>query len=205
MSSCGVCSLAPGQRHHFRLGDNIAEMMTEATDTAKKLGARVSHELNFRAKLWTEEKARRIQTPFMKQVDLLITTEEDTERVFGIKRATYGEVARELADRFGISVVTITLRGTPSVSRNTWRALAFAGGRVYEDNTYEIEVVDRVGGGDNYAAGFIYGYLTADIDYAVKLGNAFTALKHTSWGDFNWATREEAESLIKGASLRIAR
>ena len=187
------------------LSDASAEVTAQAIRAAKKAGALVSYDLNYRAKLWSQEKARQIQTPFMQYVDNLITTEEDTERVFGIKAADYKQAARELAERFSLPVVAITLRGTPSVWRNTWSSLAYANGAFIEDVTYDLEVVDRLGAGDNYTAGFVYGFLTQGVEHAVRLGDAFAALKHTSWGDFNFATREEAEKLIKGSSLRIAR
>jgi len=94
------------------------------------------------------------------------------------------------------------------VWRNAWSAFAYAEGRYVEDVTYEIEIVDRLGGGDNYSAGFIYGYITEGVDKGVRLGNAFSALKQTSWSDFNWTTLEEAEKLLQApmtASLRITR
>jgi len=144
----------------------------------------------------------------MEFVDVLITTEEDTNRVFGIQGSDYKQVAKQLADRFDFKVVTITLRGTPSVWRNTWSAFAYADGRFFEDSTYEIEIVDRLGGGDNYSAGFIYGYFTDGAEKAVRLGNAFSALKQTTWSDFNWTTLEEAEKLLQAperANLRITR
>jgi 2-dehydro-3-deoxygluconokinase len=168
----------------------------------------VSYDLNYRAKLWPTEKARAVQEPFMEFVNVLIATEEDTNRVFGIQGSDYKQVAKGLADRFGFKAVTITLRGTPSVWRNTWSAFAYADGRFVEDTTYEIEIVDRLGGGDNYSAGFIYGYITDGVDKAVRLGNAFSALKQTTWSDFNWTTLEEAEKLLQApeaASLRITR
>jgi 2-dehydro-3-deoxygluconokinase len=182
--------------------------VTEAAiRAAKRAGLTVSYDLNYRAKLWTTDKARAVQEPLMKFVDVLITTEEDTERVFGIKGADYKEVARQLAERFDLRVVTVTLRGTPSVWRNSWSAFAYADGRYVEDVSYEIEIVDRLGGGDNYSAGFIYGYITDGVDKAVRLGNAFSA-SQTSWSDFNWTTREEAEKLLQApltTSLRITR
>jgi len=187
------------------LSESTARVTEEAIKAAKEAGLLVGYDLNYRAKLWSEEKARAVQEPLMSQVDILITTEEDTERVFGIRGSDYEDVARQLAQRFGLKVVTITLRGTPSVWRNTWSAIAVADGKCYRDTTYEIEIVDRVGGGDTYSAGFLYGYLTRDVEYALRLGNAFTALKQTSWGDFSYASREEAEQLMKGSSLRIAR
>jgi 2-dehydro-3-deoxygluconokinase len=187
------------------LSDQAAAVTAEAISAAKSAGAVVSYDLNYRAKLWSQEKARQVQTPYMAQTDILITTEEDTERVFGITGRDFREVARTLADHFQLKVVAITLRGTPSVWRNTWSALAYSDGKFYDDVEYDVEVVDRVGSGDTFSAGFLYGYLTEGIERGVKVGNAFAALKHTSWGDFNWATREETEALLKGSGLRIVR
>ena len=187
------------------LSDSAAAVTAEAIAAAKAAGAQVSYDLNYRAKLWTQEKARGVQTPFMADVDILITTEEDTERVFGITGADYREVAQTLADHFHLRVVVITLRGTPSVWRNTWSALAYSEGKFYDDVTYDVEVVDRVGSGDTFSAGFLYGYLTQNIARGLKVGNAFAALKHSSWSDFNWTTLEETEALIQGSGLRIVR
>jgi 2-dehydro-3-deoxygluconokinase len=187
------------------LSDSAAAVTAEAIRAAKGAGAQASYDLNYRAKLWSQDKARRVQTPFMADVDVLITTEEDPERVFGITGGDYREVAKTLADRFHLPVVAITLRGTPSVWRNTWSALAYSDGKFYDDVSYEVEVVDRVGSGDTFSAGFLFGYLTQDIGRGLKVGNAFAALKHTSWSDFNWTTLEETEALIKGSGLRIVR
>jgi len=190
------------------LSDDVAAVTEDALRSAKAAGLTVSYGLNYRAKLWPPEKARAVQEPFMEFVDVLITTEEDTNRVFGIQGSDYKQVAKQLADRFDFKVVTITLRGTPSVWRNTWSAFAYADGRFFEDSTYEIEIVDRLGGGDNYSAGFIYGYFTDGAEKAVRLGNAFSALKQTTWSDFNWTTLEEAEKLLQAperANLRITR
>ncbi len=187
------------------LSDSAAAVTAEAISAAKSAGAIVSYDLNYRAKLWSQEKAKQIQTPYMGQIDILITTEEDTERVFGITGRDFREVARTLADHFKLKVVAITLRGTPSVWRNTWTALAYSDGQFYDDVEYDVEVVDRVGSGDTFSAGFLYGYLTEGVERGVRIGNAFAALKHTSWGDFNWATKEETEALLKGSGLRIVR
>jgi len=187
------------------LSDSAALVTEKALETAKEVGCLVSYDLNYRARLWSQEKAREVQTPFMKYVDVLLTTEADTKRVFGIEREDYKQVAVDLAEKFGFKVVTITMRGNPSVWRNSWSAIAYANGTFYDDVTYEIEVVDRVGGGDNYTAGFLYGYLTEGVAKGVRYGNAFSALKQTSWGDLNWTTLEEVEALLKGAGLRISR
>ncbi len=188
------------------LSDSAAAAVCEAMENAKKHGCLVSYDLNYRGKLWSPDKARQVQEPLMKMVDILSTTEEDAETVYGVTGANYAEVGRKLVDRFGFQVVTITLRGTPSVWRNTWTSIAVdRQGNAFEDKTYEVELVDRVGGGDAYTAGFLYGYLLKGPAEAIVYGNAFSVLKQTSWGDFNWATLSEVENLLKGSSLRIAR
>lgn len=202
------------------LSDSAAAAVREALRAAKDAGLTTSYDLNYRGKLWTPEKAQAIQEPMMDSVDVLITTEEDTDVVFKIKAEggsgdgkfakisseSYKQVAQRLSAKFHFKAVAITLRENPLVWRNSWSALAYAEGKFFEDVKYDIEVVDRVGAGDSFAAGFIYGYLAkANWQDAVRYGNAMGALKHTMPGDFNWATREEVESLMKGASLRVAR
>lgn len=187
------------------LSSSAAEVTMEALKEAKKQNVIVSYDLNYRAKLWNEEEANRVQTPMMDYVDILITTEEDTYRVFKIKENNYEEVAKKLVEKFKFKIVAITLRGDISVLKNTWTAIAYADGKIYKDKTYEVEIVDRVGAGDSFSAGFIYGYLTADIEKGVKYGVAFSALKHSIPGDLNWSTKEEVEAQIKGAGLRISR
>jgi len=202
------------------LSDSAAAVTLDALKAAKKAGCKVSYDLNYRGKLWSAEKARAVQTPMMEYVDILISTEEDTSKVFGIRgdvsveddtfRAvsseTYGIVAQKLAERFSFDAVAITLREDISVWRNTWGAVAYAGGKVYEGPRYEVEIVDRVGGGDSFSAGFIYGLLTKDVEYGLQFGNAFSALAHSVPGDFNYCTKEEAEALVKGGgNLRIRR
>ena len=89
--------------------------------------------------------------------------------------------------------------------RNTWTAIAYADGAFADDRTYEIELVDRIGGGDAYSAGFLYGLLTGDVAKGVVYGNAFSALKQASWGDLNFATHAEVEAQVHGAGTRIIR
>jgi len=187
------------------LSDAAAEAVRDAFAAARAAGIPVTYDLNYRAKLWSEERARAVQEPLMADVDVLITTEEDTRRVFGITGSDYGEVARKLVDRFGFKVVTITLRGDISVLRNTWTAIAHADGVDYDDRTYDIEIVDRVGGGDAYAAGFLYGWLTGDVAAGVRYGDAVSALQQTLPGDLAWVTIDEAQAQLSGAGLRIAR
>ena len=187
------------------LSPDAAQVTAEALKTAKKLGGKVSYDLNYRARLWTPEEARKCQEPLMEYVDVLFSTEEDTKKVLGISADSYQEVARKLAEKFRFEVVCITLREDISVLRNRWTAIAYAGGKIYDDKTYDVEIVDRVGAGDSFSAGFIYGYLTGDVGKGVKYGNAYSALKHSVPGDTNWATLQEVENLLKSTSLRISR
>ncbi len=202
------------------LSDTAAAATLEALRAARQAGLTVSYDLNYRSKLWSAEKAQAVQEPMMEFVDVLITTEEDTGVVFKIKAGgetdergfekvsaeSYREVARRLHEKFHFKAVAITLRENPLVWRNTWTAIAYADGKFYEDVKYDLEIVDRIGGGDSFSAGFIYGRLVKkSYDDAVRYGNAFSALKHSIPGDFNWATLQEVESLLKGASLRVAR
>jgi len=187
------------------LSPGAAQVTAEALKTAKKMGCKVSYDLNYRARLWTPEEARKCQEPLMEYVDVLFSTEEDTKKVLGISAETYQEVARKLAEKFKFEVVCITLREDISVLRNRWSAIAYSAGKIYDDKTYDVEIIDRVGAGDSFSAGFIYGYLTGDVDKGVKYGNAYSALKHSSPGDANWSTLQEVENLLKSASLRISR
>lgn len=187
------------------LSKSCAETTFEAIKAAKAAGAKVSYDVNYRKKLWTPEEASACQVPMMEYVDILITTEEDTGVVFGIREDSYQEVAIKLNERFGFEVVAITLREDHSVQRNTWSAFAYHDGKLYESVKYQCELIDRVGAGDSFTAGFIYGYLTGDVQKGVDYGTAFSALKHSIPGDLNWATIEEVETLLKGGGSRIQR
>jgi 2-dehydro-3-deoxygluconokinase len=188
------------------LSASAAQVTAEALKAAKKAGCTVSYDLNYRKKLWSPADARRIQEPMMEEVDILITTEEDTNVVFGIKEKDYETVAEKLAQTFKFKIVAITLREDLSVWRNNWTAIAYHDGKIFRDRKYEVEIVDRVGAGDSFTAGFLFGWLKLnDVQKGVQYGNAFAALKHTVPGDFNWTTFEEVETQLKGAGLRISR
>ncbi len=189
------------------LSSSAAEVTTEVLKKARDKGVQVSFDLNYRVKLWTQEQAKKTLSSLMQYVDILVTTEEDTERVFQIKGKDWEDVARKLAETFGFKIVAITLRENVSVWRNNWTAIALKDGDIYKDRTYEIEVVDRVGSGDAFAGGFLYGYSTkGDVQEALKYGNATAVLKHSNPTDFGWFTLEEVEKLIVGkGDLRINR
>lgn len=189
------------------LSKSALETTAEALNKAREKGVLISFDLNYRAKLWSQEQAKAGLSPLMKYVDMLITTEEDTARVFNIGGKDWKEVARKLAETFGFKIVAITLRENITVWRNNWTAIVLKDGQIYEDEKYDVEVVDRVGSGDAFAGGFLYAYLTGkDIETALKYGNAAAVLKHSCPGDLAWFTLEEVEKLIVGkGDLRISR
>jgi len=188
------------------LSASAAEVTVDALKAAKSSGCTVSYDLNYRKKLWSPMDAKKIQEPMMADIDILITTEEDTNVVFGIKEKDYEAVAERLAKTFKFKIVAITLRKDLSVWRNNWTAIAYQDGKIFRDRTYEVEIVDRVGAGDSFTAGFLYGWLKEkDVEEGLRYGDAFAALKHTFPGDFNWSTQENVETLLKGAGLRISR
>ncbi|MGB9662144.1 MAG: PfkB family carbohydrate kinase [Moorellaceae bacterium] len=201
------------------LGDNVAAVTLEAVQTAKKLGLTVSCDLNYRKNLWSPEKARATMTGLMAYVDLAIGNEEDAEKVFGIKAPAsdvtagriseegYRQVAAELARRFNLRMVAITLRESFSAFDNGWSALLYDGQEFYRSRRYQIHIVDRVGGGDAFAGGLIYALLEGyNAREALEFAVAASCLKHTIPGDFNHVTREEVLALMKGdASGRVQR
>ena len=201
------------------LGPRVAEATAEACRAAKEAGLTVSCDLNYRKKLWTPAQAKETMTGLMEWVDVAIGNEEDAEKVFGIKAEaadvsgghvaaeTYEEVARTLAERFGLKAVAITLRESRSADENGWSAMLLADGRVHRSRRYEVRIVDRVGGGDSFAAGLIYGRATGmDAQAALEFAVAASCLKHSVSGDFNLVSVAEVENLVGGdASGRVQR
>jgi len=187
------------------LSSTAAEATREALQAARKGGVRTSIDLNYRAKLWSQAEAGRWMTEFMQYCDVLITTEEDIERVFQLQGKDYEDVAGQVARRFPFHALAITLRENPLVWKNSWTGIAYQQGKLFRTRTYEVEIVDRLGAGDSFAAGFIHGLLDNDVQNGLDYGVAASALKHSIPGDFNWITREEVESLLKSPGLRISR
>lgn len=199
------------------LSESAAKVTAESLVAAKKAGLTVSYDLNYRSKLWTAEKARAVQEPLMKHVDVLITTEEDAFVVFGIgpgakgtgdhvEAESYDKVARALEKRFKLRAVAVTVRENPRVLLNSWSAIVAADRKIHRAPRYEVEVVDRIGAGDAFAAGLIVSRLeNRGWDDAVRFATAISALKHTIPGDFCLVTRAEVEQLLRGASLRVSR
>jgi 2-dehydro-3-deoxygluconokinase len=187
------------------LSAGAAETTREALSAARAAKVGISIDLNYRVKLWSQANAGRWMREFMNTCDVLITTEEDVERVFQIKGSNYEDVALRLLDAFPLTTVAITLRENPLVWKNTWTAIACKGKTIYRTRTYEVEIVDRLGAGDSFAAGLIHGLLDDDLQKGLDWGVAASALKHSIPGDFAWVTGEEVESLLKSGNLRIAR
>lgn len=199
------------------LSDGLADITKTALITAKEKGVTVSCDLNYRKALWTTEKAARVMGELMPYVDILIANEEDSEKVFGIKAEgdiTKGEVsaeghrsvAKQLVARFGFKQVAITLRGSISASDNRWQAMLYDGKDFYDSKEYLIHIVDRVGGGDSFAAGLIYGLSNFDKQQAIEFATAASCLKHTIEGDFNLVTVDEVSKLASGdGSGRVTR
>ena len=187
------------------LSASSAATTREAMIAAKAAGVKTSMDLNYRVKLWTTTEAGKCLSDLMQYCDVLITTEEDVEKVFGITGSNYEEVAAKVADKFKLDIVAITLRENPLVWRNTWTGMAYQKGKVYKTRTYEVEIVDRLGAGDSFAAGLIHGLLGGDVQNALDWGVATSAIKHSIPGDFAWVRPEEVEALLKGGGLRISR
>lgn len=201
------------------LGDNVAEICLEAVKAAKKLGLKVSCDLNYRKKLWTREKAGKVMAELMPYVDVCIANEEDASDVFGIKAENtdieggkidgegYKEVAKKLKERFGFSYVAITLRSSISANDNDWAAMLYDGNDSYFSRKYHMHIVDRVGGGDSFGAGLIYAMLDGkDAQGIIEFAVAASCLKHSIEGDYNMVSVAEVESLAGGnASGRVQR
>lgn len=200
-----------------------AETCLEAAKKAKEMGLTVSSDLNYRAQLWKWGKtAREVMTELVKYADIAICNEEDAEKVFGIKAPgvdvltgkveaeKYLSVAEKLMEMFpNLKKVAITLRGSISASHNTWSGILYDGETFYTAPIYQItHIVDRVGGGDAFAAGLIYGLLKFgnDLQRVLNFAVAASCLKHTIFGDSNIISVEEVEKLATGiTSGRIAR
>lgn len=201
------------------LGDNVAAVCLEACKAAKDLGLTVSCDLNYRKNLWSKQKAGEVMGTLMPYVDVCIANEEDAADVFGIHASNtdvtagkvnhdgYREVAKLLAERFGFSKVAITLRQSISASDNKWGAMLYDGKDYFFSKTYDVRIVDRVGGGDSFGAGLIFSSLSnMTAQECVEFAAAASCLKHTIEGDFNLVSVDEVKKLAQGdGSGRVQR
>ncbi len=201
------------------LSDKAAALTEAALKAAKAKGVTTSIDLNYREKLWSKEKAKEVMTRLCQYVDVCIGNEEDAETTLGFKsRGTditkgelnlegYKDVFGQMKEKFGFKYIASTLRESYSASDNGWSALVYDGKEFYHTRKYDLRIVDRVGGGDSFASGFIYGLITEmSMKDAAEFGVAASALKHTIPGDMNHATLDEVKKLMKGdASGRVLR
>jgi 2-dehydro-3-deoxygluconokinase len=201
------------------LSETAADIALGACKIAKARGLSVSCDLNYRKNLWSREKAGETMARFMPQVDLCIANEEDAQDVFGIRarnsnvnagminRSGYEEAAKALADRFGFKQVAITLRESISANDNNWAGMLYEGGNVYFSKKYPVHIVDRVGGGDSFSAGLIYGLVKGfPPQETLEFAAAASCLKHSVEGDFNQVSLGEIQKLAGGdGSGRVQR
>ncbi|WP_395802041.1 PfkB family carbohydrate kinase [Daejeonella sp.] len=201
------------------LSDKAAALTEAALKAAKARGITTSIDLNYRKKLWSKEKAREVMTRLCQYVDVCIGNEEDADTTLGFtSKGTdvtkgelnldgYKDVFQQMKAKFGFKYIASTLRESHSASDNGWSALVYDGTEFYHTKSYEVRIVDRVGSGDSFASGFIYGLVTGmKMSDAAEFGVAASAIKHTIPGDLNHATLAEVKDLVGGdGSGRVQR
>lgn len=201
------------------LSDKAAALTEAALKAAKGKGITTSIDLNYRKKLWSKEKAREVMSELCKYVDVCIGNEEDAETTLGFKAKDtditkgelnlegYKDVIRQMKEQFNFKYIASSLRESYSASDNGWSALVSDGTEFYHTKKYNVRIVDRVGSGDSFASGLIYGLVTGmSMADAAEFGVAASALKHTIPGDLNHATLSDVQGLMKGdASGRVQR
>lgn len=205
------------------ISKGAADACLEAVKVARELGVTISCDLNYRAKLWKwGKKAGEVMRELVSYCDVCVGNEEDADQVFGIRAPEtdvtggkiqaekYRYVCEELSKKFpNLKMIATTLRGSISASHNTWSGVLWDEGTFYTGPTFDITfIVDRVGGGDSFVGGLIYGLRKygADRSKALAFAVAASCLKHSVWGDFNAVTVSEVEKLMGGdSSGRVAR
>jgi len=205
------------------LSASTAEVAAEAMDAARRHSTPVSYDLNYRDSLWKsiggKAKAQQVNRALVRNADLLLGNEEDFSAMLGVRIkgvnadfaelpiAGYEEMLREVAAAYpNLKLIACTLRAAHTASRNAWGAIALYEDKIIHVPQREIEIYDRVGGGDSFASGLIYGLLAGQpIDWAVRCGVAHGALAMTTPGDTSMATLAEVERTMQGGTARIAR
>lgn len=203
------------------LGGELSEICKDACKVAKEKGITISCDLNYRKNLWSSVSAKNVMAQLMPYVDICVANEEDADKVLGIRpenndvesgklnKEGYESVARQICKEFGCKKVAITLRESYSASRNGWSAMLFDAreNKSYYSRKYDIQIVDRVGAGDSFTAGIIYGLLTHKSSQdAIEFATAASCLKHTIEGDFNRCTVDDVQNLLlSGGNGRVQR
>ena len=205
------------------LSESTIVVASDAMDAARKHGTPVSYDLNYRDSLWKsiggKAKAQEVNRDLVRKVDLLLGNEEDFSAMLGISLegvtedfgelpvASYEKMLREVAAAYpNLKLIATTLRTAHTASRNAWGAIALYQDEIVHVPQRDIDILDRVGGGDSFASGLIYGMLAGKpIEWAVRCGVAHGALAMTTPGDTSMATKSEVERVMKGSSARIER
>jgi 2-dehydro-3-deoxygluconokinase len=203
------------------LSDHAIAQVMASLKTAKKLGVKTSFDLNYRSTLWGPEKAQQVMKDVIPYVDVLIGNEEDFEKMLGIKAdhvsqeyskidpESYRSVANRAVELYpNIEVVGTTLRDAKTGLLNDWQTVMLYKGNFFVSRKYEnLEILDRTGGGDSFAAALIFSMLEGkkEPQEMIDFSAAYSALCHGFLGDWNWASKEEAERVMKGASVRVIR
>jgi len=202
------------------LSSSLAKVIKEALWVAREKEVMTSYDLNYRSKLWDKKSAQKITKEIIPYVTVLIGNEEDFESTLQIKAKgtdesysnldpeSYKEVAKKVADLYpNLKLIGTTLRNAKTGLLNDWQGLLFDREKFYISKKYEnLEIEDRVGGGDSFASGLIYSLLEKkDLQGAVEFAAAYSALAHTFPGDVNWATREEIKKIMQSRGARISR
>jgi 2-dehydro-3-deoxygluconokinase len=187
------------------LSSSASETVDEAMRAAQAAGVTISVDLNYRAKLWSRERAAQVMGSLLPLCDVLIASEADAEFLFGITGGDFTDVAEALVERFGVTTVVGTRREAELVWKNRFAAVGYSAGKTYESAWYEVEIVDRLGAGDALASGLIHGLLDGDLKKGLDYGAALGALKHTIPGDLVWITKDEVEAVLQGHGLRVRR
>jgi len=206
------------------LSDTTPKLVIEAVQAAKRHGTIVSYDLNYRPSLWKSigghQKAQEVNREIAKYVDVMIGNEEDFTACLGFAVEGVDEnishidvtafkkmIEKAVAEYPNFKVTATTLRAVRTATRNDWSAICWADGKFYSaPNREDMEILDRVGGGDSFASGLVYGFMAFnDPQKAVDYGAAHGALAMTTPGDTSMATLKEVESLVKGGSARVQR
>ncbi|MEG0751256.1 MAG: sugar kinase [Oscillospiraceae bacterium] len=201
------------------LSDGMPAICEEACKAAKAAGVRISCDLNYRKNLWSPENAQRVMSALVSYCDVIIGNEEDADKTLGIKPPrtdvqsgkldpeAYAETARLIQEKYGCDGVAFTLRTSRSASDNAWAGMYYTAGKAHYSKSYDIHMVDRVGGGDSFGAGLIYALISKmDAQKAIEFAVAASCLKQTMEFDFNLATVDDVKRLMGGdGSGRVQR
>lgn len=185
------------------LSDSLAAITLEAVKAAKELGVTVSCDVNYRSKLWSREKAQKVMAQYMPYIDICIANDEEVTDVFGIplEGADINKIAADLAEKYGFKAIAIDHLDSVSSNENYWQAMYYTNGQVYNSSRYHTVVIDRVGLGDAFGAGLLYGiYNEFNPQKTIECAIAASTLKYSIEGDSNIVTADEVLALVAGAA-----